>query len=339
MEYLAFPWEVKEADLRPDGSFQGIASPFGGIPDEGGDIVEHGAFAKTIQEGGRNKNGIWPFLWYHSSRDVQGLIDHVAEKRIGLEIGGRYALETTRGHDSYILAKMGAATQLSMGYDPVNFEMDEKKKIRKLKEVKLWEVSQVVFGMAGSRAEITSMKAMDMETELSFDGEIEIPSAEKPYPNEHACRLNEPGKYVRFVRKNNAGKVDGKRIDHIYGFKKGGGSELQAIRYPKDEWESAAARKHCSKQQGKFEAAGEKCSSCVLSIEEAKTERELERALRDGGLSISAAKYLVSMCRSSLREAERKGVLGRIGRGNLEEVLENLQKVRAEMEVYGNLYL
>ena len=233
MEYIAFPWEVKESDLRPDGSFNGTASPFGGVPDEGGDIVEHGAFAKTIQEGGRNKNGIWPFLWYHSSRDVQGLIDHIAEKRTGLDIGGRYALETSRGHDSYVLAKMGVATQLSIGFDPVMVDIDEKKKIRRLKEVKLWEVSQVVFGMAGGRAEITSVK----------------------------------------------------------------------------------------------------------SIEEAKTERELERALRDGGLSISAAKYLVSMCRPALREAERKGMIGRIGCDNLEEVLKDLQKVRAEMEVYGSLYL
>ena len=75
-----------------------------------------------------------------------------------------------------------------------------------------------------------------------------------PYPEEHACRLNDPGKYDRFARKNCEQKHNGKCIDVIYGIKSGK-SEIQALRYPKKIWEVAAARAHCKKQEGKFEAA------------------------------------------------------------------------------------
>ncbi len=78
-----------------------------------------------------------------------------------------------------------------------------------------------------------------------------------PYPNEHACRVNDPGKYERFARKNCEIKVDGKCVDVIYGIKKGGASEVQAYRYPKGVWTAEAARKHCREHGGTFEAAGE----------------------------------------------------------------------------------
>lgn len=83
------------------------------------------------------------------------------------------------------------------------------------------------------------------------------PSEMKPYPNEHSCRLTDPSKYVRIRRVNNAAKVNGKRIDFIFGVKKGGGSELQAIRYPKEVWTASQARAHCNtKKHIMFEAAG-----------------------------------------------------------------------------------
>jgi len=83
---------------------------------------------------------------------------------------------------------------------------------------------------------------------------ISAEMAEKPYANEHACRLNDPGKYDKFARKNCAIKHDNKCIDVIYGIK-GGKSEMQAYRYPKDIWTAATARKHCKDHEGAFEAA------------------------------------------------------------------------------------
>jgi HK97 family phage major capsid protein len=85
-------------------------------------------------------------------------------------------------------------------------------------------------------------------------------SEQRPYPGEHACRLENPDKYERFARKNCYKKHDGKCIDYIFGIPKGGGSELQAMRYKKETWTADSARSHCKSAGGSFEAASEKQS-------------------------------------------------------------------------------
>ena len=48
------------------------------------------------------------------------------------------------------------------------------------------------------------------------------------------------------------------------------------------------------------------------SIQDAKTERELEEALRDSGVSKSAALYIVKLCRPSLRDSGAEAMVKRI---------------------------
>jgi uncharacterized protein len=94
--------------------------------------------------------------------------------------------------------------------------------------------------------------------EDDFDEIIEakdfLAENEKPYPNEHACRINSPDNYDKFARKNCAQKHDDKCIDVIYGIKDGK-SEIQALRYKKDTWSAEDAKSHCSTRGGTFEAA------------------------------------------------------------------------------------
>jgi HK97 family phage major capsid protein/HK97 family phage prohead protease len=61
----------------------------------------------------------------------------------------------------------------------------------------------------------------------------------RPYPNEHAARLKEPGQYDSIRRVNNEG---GEGVDFIYGIKDGT-SEIQAIRFDADRFSPAEARK------------------------------------------------------------------------------------------------
>jgi hypothetical protein len=49
-----------------------------------------------------------------------------------------------------------------------------------------------------------------------------------PYKNEYAARLNQPSKYTTVRRQNNK---FGNGIDALFGIKKDGGTELQAIRF------------------------------------------------------------------------------------------------------------
>lgn len=98
----------------------------------------------------------------------------------------------------------------------------------------------------------------EIEKLLPWDEIIErdvyLAEAEKPFPNEHACRLKDPGGFDKFARKNCAQKHDEKCIDVIYGIKEGT-SEIQSLRYKKSIWEASAAKSHCSSRNGKFEAA------------------------------------------------------------------------------------
>jgi len=74
-------------------------------------------------------------------------------------------------------------------------------------------------------------KVSGMDEERSYD--------ERPYPNEHAARLNNPDKYDSFRRDNDAG---GPGIDFIFGILADGGTELQAIRFDKNRYTVAEAK-------------------------------------------------------------------------------------------------
>jgi len=60
----------------------------------------------------------------------------------------------------------------------------------------------------------------------------------RPYPNEHAARINDPDKYDEFRRDADAG---GEGIDFIYGLGDNG-SEIQSIRFDADRYSEAEAR-------------------------------------------------------------------------------------------------
>lgn len=106
------------------------------------------------------------------------------------------------------------------------------------------------------KIELLSIEGLPMGTYFIERSEA-VPVEGKPYPNEHACRLNDPGKYDRFARKNCFKKSGGKCIDFIFGIK-ANKSEVQAFRYDKKIWDAGAAKSHCQKAKGTFEAASGK---------------------------------------------------------------------------------
>lgn len=88
-------------------------------------------------------------------------------------------------------------------------------------------------GQRWSTAKADTIKAQSERT---------IPMAEvqgRPYPNEHAARLKEPGQFDEFRRENDAG---GPGVDFIYGIKDGV-SELQAVRFDAKQHTPAQAKK------------------------------------------------------------------------------------------------
>ncbi|MDD5034119.1 MAG: hypothetical protein PHE55_05120 [Methylococcaceae bacterium] len=82
----------------------------------------------------------------------------------------------------------------------------------------------------------------------------------KPYPNEHAARMTDPGKYDRVRRQND--KL-GPGVAAIFGIKSGGGTELQAVRFDSTKFTAAEAQawlKDHKLKPTKFEPAAEKTS-------------------------------------------------------------------------------
>jgi len=73
-----------------------------------------------------------------------------------------------------------------------------------------------------------------------------------PYPNEHACRIRDPGDFQpKSFRRIAQGK-----LNIIIGRLKGKTTTTtQAFRYPVDNWSEAEAKAHCKEQGGRFEAA------------------------------------------------------------------------------------
>ena len=151
MKTLNIPFELKEA--TDAGKFSGIASVYGAL-DLGGDIVERGAFSKTLAE-----RPTVPVLWQHRTDEVIGE-GRLKSTQSGLTIDALLDMEDPVASKAFRKLKNGLIRGLSIGYEVVKDEIENG--VRHLKELKLWEVSIVTFPMLPA-AQVTSVKAFDLE--------------------------------------------------------------------------------------------------------------------------------------------------------------------------------
>lgn len=157
-------------------SFSGYGAVFGNV-DSYGDVIQKGAFAKTIAEA--KATGIWPAMleqhggWGITAGDMTpiGVWTDMEEDATGLALSGKFA-PTARGQEMHALMKMTprpAINGLSIGYIPVRFKNrsapDEPR--RTLEELKLMEISPVTFP-ANGKARVGSVKSDFSERE--FEG-------------------------------------------------------------------------------------------------------------------------------------------------------------------------
>lgn len=307
--------KVIEAEIKAleEGNFEVIASS--GKPDRLGDTIDPKGWYLTNYK----KNPV--ILWSHSSGGFgTPAIPPVAkadkvwvENEKELKVKGHFA-DTPFAQELRSLVEGGFLNAVSVGFIPLvedakgEIEMEEKmyrqafdEEVEKgtygegehftkqeLLELSWVAVPALATALVSARKEMKLpllTKALEEMEEKPKDAEegIEI----KPYPNEHSCRLEPPGKYKRFRRKNCEVKHDGKCIDVIYGITKGEDekTERQALRYDKKIWTEASAKSHCADNDGTFEPAGESkeekegrviseknrklVNNCVVAMEEA----------------------------------------------------------------------
>lgn len=134
--------------VAPNGSYTAYAAVFGNV-DLDHEVIQKGAFKKTIKE----KNGRVPILWPHDPSQPTGLAI-MEEDDYGLKIEGQLNLEVQKGRESYALMKQGVMLDHSIGYDVIKEGVEERegKQIRVLKELKLYEVSPLPIGFAANPA-------------------------------------------------------------------------------------------------------------------------------------------------------------------------------------------
>lgn len=158
----AFALDVK-AD--PTGEIEGMASPFGGMPDSYGDIVEPGAYAASLAS--HAKAGTAPaMLWAHDQSRPVGRWLEMQERQDGLHVRGRLNLKTQAGQEAYEHVRGGDLDGLSIGYTiaPGGASVD-RQGVRTLKAVTLHEVSLVTLP-AASTARVRRVKSVSGPDEL-----------------------------------------------------------------------------------------------------------------------------------------------------------------------------
>lgn len=157
MEYKTLDFEIKE--LTEEGKFSGYLSTFGNV-DYGGDVVDPGAFKKTLRE-----NKTFPLAWHHQFGSPDLIIGsfEAREDEKGLFINGEFFNDQDGGLKAYKLVRKffskGVKVGLSMGYKAIKDFMEaiEGGVVRHLKEVRLREGSITLFPM-DKQAGLTQLK-------------------------------------------------------------------------------------------------------------------------------------------------------------------------------------
>ncbi|WP_026987654.1 HK97 family phage prohead protease [Fodinicurvata fenggangensis] len=146
--------EVKFAADDETGAFSGYASVWN-EPDSFGDVIQRGAFQKTLTEH-RSQGGRPAMFWNHDPSSPIGVWDSLEEDTRGLKVSGRLVTDTTKGREAHSLLKAGAINGLSIGFRSRQSKRGANGG-RVLTDLELVEISLVTLP-AASKARVTSVR-------------------------------------------------------------------------------------------------------------------------------------------------------------------------------------
>jgi HK97 family phage prohead protease len=146
--------------------FEGYASVFNTLIDAHvPTIIERGAFKSSLSEQ-------WDrikILWQHNSEEPIGRPLELREDERGLFLRAQLSA-TARGQEAAQLLRDGVLTEMSVGFDPIHFYMDQsgREPVRHITELRLWEISLVTFA-ANAEAKITQVhqRAVSVDEQLA----------------------------------------------------------------------------------------------------------------------------------------------------------------------------
>ena len=142
--------------IGEDGAIEGYGAVFGNR-DRAGDIIQPGAFAKSLEEFRASGRRI-PMLWQHDTHAVIGSWSEFSEDATGLFLKGRLNLDVPRAKEARALLQAEDIDGLSIGYISEEDRYDKERNALLLIKVRVFEVSVVTIA-ANDLARTTAVKS------------------------------------------------------------------------------------------------------------------------------------------------------------------------------------
>lgn len=174
-EFRGCTYEIKSLDDK--GIVQFYANTFHNM-DSDRDISLPGSFSKTLSENAKRLR----HFKYHDSRLMPGVVIEAKEDEVGLLVTSQLIMNTQLGKETYeeykAMFDAGKQMEHSIGCNAIKYDVtdpdDWDKRIRRVSEWKLWEVSTLTAWGANDRALAVSLKNLheisreDLEKEIVF---------------------------------------------------------------------------------------------------------------------------------------------------------------------------
>lgn len=156
LQYKGTAGSVKDVDSNKR-VVTGYLSAFDNL-DHDRDIMAKGAFSKSIAE---RKNQIF-FLNQHNWKQPHGKFNVLQEDEKGLYFESNPLPDVSYSNDVIKLYEAGIINEHSIGFNVIQSSYDKDQDVRIIKEVKLWEGSNVTLG-ANSSTPFTGMKSLTIK--------------------------------------------------------------------------------------------------------------------------------------------------------------------------------
>lgn len=164
LEYKSHYGEIKDVDTKSR-VVSGILANWN--KDLHNDIIEPGAFRKTLLE---RKDRIL-FLNQHQWREPHGFFAELEEMDAGLRFVSNPLPNTSFSNDALELYARGIVKEHSIGFEVIKSDWNEETEIRTIKEIKLYEGSNVTLG-ANPNTPFTGFKSMTLQEVSDMSGKI-----------------------------------------------------------------------------------------------------------------------------------------------------------------------
>jgi HK97 family phage prohead protease len=163
-----------------------------------GDIIERGAFAKTLAERGPAGKQLIKYLLDHDTKKVVAKITELYEDEKGLKYVAKIGTHTA-GKDFQEMIESDLINQHSFGYKTIKQQYDSLAKANRLKELMMSEGSALQFLGANPETTIISLKNFEdaIETFNKLDSYIRSSKATDETLIELQIKLNSLSEYIK----------------------------------------------------------------------------------------------------------------------------------------------